>query len=80
MVEGGAGVISSFLREGLVDQLIITIAPVFMGGLRPFDDPLHNQTAGLMRSPALKPGRIRALRRRSDRLGIIARLGRRSVA
>ena len=46
MVEGGAGVISSFLREGLVDQLIITIAPVFMGGLRPFDE-LQNQKFGL---------------------------------
>jgi len=31
MVEGGARIISSFLREGTVDALIITIAPVFVG-------------------------------------------------
>ena len=34
MVEGGAQVITAFLRENLVDQVIITIAPVFVGGLR----------------------------------------------
>ena len=33
MVEGGARVITNFLRVRLVDQLIITIAPVFVGGL-----------------------------------------------
>ena len=31
MVEGGARIIESFLREGAVDALIITIAPVFVG-------------------------------------------------
>ena len=31
MVEGGARIIGSFLREGIVDALIITIAPVFVG-------------------------------------------------
>jgi len=31
MVEGGASIIGSFLREGTVDALIITIAPVFVG-------------------------------------------------
>ena len=34
MVEGGARVISSFLAGGLVDQVVLTIAPVFLGGLR----------------------------------------------
>jgi len=33
MVEGGAQVISSFLNAQLVDQLVITIAPTFVGGL-----------------------------------------------
>jgi 3,4-dihydroxy 2-butanone 4-phosphate synthase/GTP cyclohydrolase II len=33
MVEGGAGVITSFLSTPLADQVIITIAPVFLGGL-----------------------------------------------
>ncbi|KAM0752723.1 bacterial bifunctional deaminase-reductase [Meredithblackwellia eburnea MCA 4105] len=31
MVEGGASVISSFLASGLVDLVVITIAPVFVG-------------------------------------------------
>lgn len=34
MVEGGARVITSFLRDRLVDLLILTIAPVIVGGLR----------------------------------------------
>ncbi len=34
MVEGGSAVISSFLREHLVDQLVITVSPQLIGGLR----------------------------------------------
>jgi GTP cyclohydrolase II len=34
MVEGGARVITSFLSEQLVDHLILTVAPVFIGGVR----------------------------------------------
>jgi riboflavin-specific deaminase-like protein len=33
MVEGGARVIHSFLRERLVDQAVVTVAPVWIGGL-----------------------------------------------
>jgi 3,4-dihydroxy 2-butanone 4-phosphate synthase/GTP cyclohydrolase II len=33
MVEGGAGVITSFLAAGLADEACITIAPLFVGGL-----------------------------------------------
>ena len=33
MVEGGARVITSFLAAGLVDSVVITIAPLFVGGL-----------------------------------------------
>ncbi len=33
MVEGGAQVISSFLRQGLVDFLVLTVAPLFLAGL-----------------------------------------------
>ena len=33
MVEGGAGVITSFLEQRLADQAILTISPVFLGGL-----------------------------------------------
>jgi 3,4-dihydroxy 2-butanone 4-phosphate synthase/GTP cyclohydrolase II len=32
MVEGGAAVITSFLQEGLADLLVLTIAPVYIGG------------------------------------------------
>jgi GTP cyclohydrolase II len=34
MVEGGAHVITSFLRARLVDRVIITIAPTLIGGVR----------------------------------------------
>ena len=34
MVEGGARVITSFLEAGLVDFVVLTIAPLFLGGLR----------------------------------------------
>ncbi|MFP3867377.1 MAG: GTP cyclohydrolase II RibA [Desulfobacteraceae bacterium] len=37
MVEGGAQVINSFISSYLVDQVIITVAPVLVGGLRAFD-------------------------------------------
>ena len=32
MVEGGTAVITSFLREGLVDLLLLTVAPILVGG------------------------------------------------
>jgi riboflavin-specific deaminase-like protein len=34
MVEGGAQVITSFLAARLVDQLILTICPILMGGMK----------------------------------------------
>ncbi len=40
MVEGGAGVITSFLREGLADIAILTIAPFFAGGVNALTAPL----------------------------------------
>lgn len=33
MVEGGAEIISSFLQTRLVDQMVVTIAPILLGGL-----------------------------------------------
>ena len=33
MVEGGAGVITNFVAARLVDRMIITISPQFVGGL-----------------------------------------------
>ncbi|WP_108164319.1 RibD family protein [Saccharospirillum sp. MSK14-1] len=32
MVEGGASVITAFLRSGLADAVILTVAPMFVGG------------------------------------------------
>lgn len=32
MVEGGASVITAFLRAGLADAVVLTVAPVFIGG------------------------------------------------
>jgi 3,4-dihydroxy 2-butanone 4-phosphate synthase/GTP cyclohydrolase II len=34
MVEGGARIITSFLCEQLVDHIVLTVAPVFLGGMR----------------------------------------------
>ncbi|HET7035715.1 MAG TPA: GTP cyclohydrolase II [Thermomicrobiaceae bacterium] len=39
MVEGGPRVIASFLRQRLADQLVITLAPRLVGGLRLLDEP-----------------------------------------
>jgi riboflavin-specific deaminase-like protein len=51
MVEGGAGIISSFLTQGLVDLIVITVAPLFLGGLRAF---AQNAKAGLKVPPFLR--------------------------
>lgn len=40
MVEGGARVLTSFLRQKLADWAMITIAPYFVGGLRTIAEPL----------------------------------------
>lgn len=34
MVEGGAQIITSFLKHRLVDQLVLTVAPVYVGGMQ----------------------------------------------
>ena len=46
MVEGGTAVITSFLREGLVDLLVLTIAPILVGG-----QPTIDGLLGEMQSP-----------------------------
>ena len=38
MVEGGAQIITSFLASRLVDQVVLTIAPLLVGGLRVVDN------------------------------------------
>lgn len=49
MVEGGAQVITSFLNYRLVDQLIVTIAPVLVGGVRVLDVQNLPRPGGLPR-------------------------------
>lgn len=49
MVEGGAQVITNFLSQGLVDFVVITICPVFVGGLRAIEHliyPGRNEATG----------------------------------
>jgi GTP cyclohydrolase II len=33
MVEGGAEIITSFLKDRLVDQIVLTISPIYIGGM-----------------------------------------------
>ncbi len=50
MVEGGSRIITSFLNEQLADQIILTLSPVMLGGLRGF----HNDRAfGIESSPEI---------------------------
>jgi GTP cyclohydrolase II len=53
MVEGGATVITSFLRQHLVDRFVLTISPVFVGGLHAliegFANPPHLMNTGMSR-------------------------------
>jgi len=58
MVEGGARVITSFIAARLVDLFVITVAPLFLGGLPVLD----GQTAG--ERPA-----VRLRNHRTERLG-----------
>ena len=49
MVEGGARVITSFLRARLVDRVVITIAPVLVGGLHGVVDLVADEARGFPR-------------------------------
>lgn len=40
MVEGGGKVITSFLKEGLADQAMLTLAPVWIGGMASVNEKL----------------------------------------
>lgn len=46
MVEGGASIITRFLSQRLVDQLVITIAPVLMGGFHGLNTLLRLNGSG----------------------------------
>lgn len=59
MVEGGASVISSFLKSGLVDSFLLTVAPVYVGrnGISAVQDA--EVTVG--RTYRLFPGRMESI-------------------
>ncbi len=49
MVEGGARVMQAFLSARLVDRVVITLCPLFVGGLKAIENPLSetpHATAG----------------------------------
>jgi 3,4-dihydroxy 2-butanone 4-phosphate synthase/GTP cyclohydrolase II len=57
MVEGGAQVITSFLRLRLVDFFVLTIAPILLGGLRAVEDLSNGETGSTTRAfPRFKAG------------------------
>jgi 3,4-dihydroxy 2-butanone 4-phosphate synthase/GTP cyclohydrolase II len=51
MVEGGAQIITAFLASRLVDLVVLTIVPIFLGGLPAIsaDDPSTRSTFGPLR-------------------------------
>jgi 3,4-dihydroxy 2-butanone 4-phosphate synthase/GTP cyclohydrolase II len=53
MVEGGAQVITSFLAEQLVDRLVITIAPLLVGGLNAVGN-LKNDSLPQLENPQMQ--------------------------
>jgi len=58
MVEGGAAVLSSFLRQGLADYAVVTVSPLLLGGLHAMQDigagepPSFPHLTGVMRTEA----------------------------
>jgi GTP cyclohydrolase II len=53
MVEGGARVITSFLSLHLVDWIVITIAPIMLGGLHAVESPLTSSNQAVAGSNTL---------------------------
>jgi GTP cyclohydrolase II len=49
MAEGGAAVMHSFLAANLVDRVVITIAPMFIGGGKAIENPLAEMATNLPR-------------------------------
>lgn len=49
MVEGGAKMITGFLKAGLVDALVITVAPTIVGGYKAVGDLGYSEKAQLPR-------------------------------
>ena len=49
MVEGGAGVITSFLAARLVDEVVLTVVPAFAGGVRALTRRVSSEAQPLVR-------------------------------
>ncbi|MGQ9902772.1 MAG: RibD family protein [Anaerolineae bacterium] len=49
MVEGGARIITSFIKLRMVDEIVLTIAPLFVGGVRAVNELFSSYPAGLPR-------------------------------
>jgi riboflavin-specific deaminase-like protein len=58
MVEGGARVISSFLLHKMVDEVVLTISPVMVGGQHAVETPLGRESDPL---PRLEGGGVQVL-------------------
>ncbi len=56
MVEGGARVIASFLHQRLANQVLLTIAPCFVGGLAALESPISGEFPRLLGMQAQKLG------------------------
>ncbi|GAB4578192.1 MAG: hypothetical protein Fur0022_09260 [Anaerolineales bacterium] len=56
MVEGGAQVIGAFLQAGLVDEVVLTLSPQFIGGLRALEHPLSRPFPRLVDSTIVPCG------------------------
>lgn len=63
MVEGGAQVITGFMAQALVDWVVVTIAPMFIGGQRAVETLLERPTP-----EAISPGSIHQATRSFPRL------------
>ena len=48
LVEGGARILSSFLESKLVDYVVVTVSPRFVGGVRPLDSRELSSFPGLV--------------------------------
>jgi len=58
MVEGGANVITAFLKAQLADALVLTVAPVFAGGYKAVGDMGHGARPQLPRLAHLHTERL----------------------
>lgn len=58
MVEGGANVISAFLKERLADALVLTIAPTMIGGYKAVNDLGFSSQRQLPQISPLHTGRL----------------------